>query len=86
MKPLTLSLSLLLQSFKKVAFTDLYAETSEAKKEAKKFFGIEVPFIIDTRHNVEWDSLSISKATGLAEYDWRYDVSRVFHYFCIHCQ
>lgn len=79
MKPLTLNLSLLVQSFKKVAFRDLYSESLEAQKEAKKFFGIEVPFILDTRHKLEWETLLVSKAVGLAEYDWHYDVNRVFH-------
>lgn len=79
MKPLTLNLSLLIQSFKKVAFRHLYSESFEAQKEAKKFFGIEVPLILDTRHKLEWDTLLVSKAVGLAEYDWHYDVNRVFH-------
>jgi hypothetical protein len=79
MKPLKLSLALFAQSFKKVAFRELYLESLNAQEEAKQIFGVEVPFILDANKKLDRNNCLVSRIEKLAEYDWHCDANRIFY-------
>ena len=78
MKPLQLSLSLLAQSFKKLAFRDLFSEALQAQKEAKQIFGIEIPFILNAK-KLNRNTFQQSGTQTLAEYDQWYDANIIYY-------
>jgi len=79
MKPLTLRLSLFAQRLKKVVSRELYSEVIDAQQKAKQIFGIEVPFIVDTKQAINSYAFEALRLEKLAQHYWQYDVAKVFH-------
>jgi hypothetical protein len=77
MKPLSLSLSLAIQSCKRIVNKE-YSKAFNAQDIAKQIFGIKLPFVLEEKAELSYGAPFGSVNAILGEYYWQKDIERIY--------